>query len=458
MTKADLLEQMLGLCPERDLEQLCQLTTGLFERREAPGAERIRFESTRARGLAGFSGGLLPQWRRVLVTGGTGCVGTVVLSRLAWDLPGAQLVSVARHLPHRDRRVAGVRYLRGDVRDPSRVAAVLAEVRPDLIVHLAAQRDPGYAERHVVETVSTNVTGTQVVLDAAGRAGIANVVVASTGKAVRLFTSDIYAATKRVVEYQAAAAAEQYGMRVACSRFTHVVDNSIIGTRINRWIQANEPIRLHSPHIYLPVQSALECYQLLITAALVTTSPEAKVLAIRDLGWPPVSLVDLALDYIDHARPRRAAICFTGYPAGYEAQAYPGTYDPRTAGDVSPLINCLEARRTTPTNVLGAVLDEFPLSKAPSAGVERALGQLLLGCPTTPSPRDRQGEARVCALLRSVSITLLDRSIDEAGTAAARPFALGRSFDRRVDDHRLIHEHFAAHGPGRSADLLSAAS
>ena len=204
----------------------------------------------------------------------------------------------------------------------------MEDFQPDLVIHLAAQRNPALAERRIAETVSTNVVGSQIVLEAAGEAGVGTVIVASTGKAVRLFTGDTYAATKKLVEYQSEVMAKQYDMNISCTRFTHVVDNSIVGQNILRWIANDDPILLHSPFVQLPVQSALECYQLLMTAGVVAERGRPKVVALRDLGWPPIALLDLTLDYLADNPDSRAPIVFTGYPPATRPSAYPGTYDP----------------------------------------------------------------------------------------------------------------------------------
>ncbi len=437
--KADLIEQMLGICPERDLDQLGMLTHELISRRDNPHAEKGRFEGAKSRGIPGFHGAPLPRWRRILVTGGTGCIGQTMLGNLRTDLPGARLVSVARHPPPARRRVKHVTYLQGDVRDPIRMADVLAEVRPDLIVHLAAQRDPAYAEVNVAETVSTNVYGTRVVLQAAGQAGVGTVVMASTGKAVRLFTSDVYAATKKLAECEAGKATERYGISVSCARFTHVVDNSIVAGNLSRWITNGEPILLHSPHTMLPVQSALESYHLLMTASAVAEPERVMVLALRDLGWPPVTLLDLTLDYLAESPASRSPIIFTGYPAGYEACAYPGTYDPLTAGDVSPLVNCAEAARTQRADLLGDAVDQFDLRNGRPGELDADLAAL---CETSRARlAGLDGEQLMGGLLRIASTSLLRQLMSQSKPELlTRVHRLGQRHDRQIADHRFIHE------------------
>lgn len=449
-TRSDLIERILGLNPDQDLEQLRSLSRQLVEHRESPQMERRRFEGTRLRGITGYAKESLRPWKRVLVTGGTGCVGHVVLSNLVDDLPDAQLVSVARHRPVAERALDEVTYVRGDVRNTEQMTAVMQDFRPDLVVHLAAQRSPALAERLVAETVSTNIVGSQVVLEAAGEAGVETVVVASTGKAVRLFTSDVYAGTKKLVEYQSAMVAKRYEMNVSCTRFTHVVDNSIVGQNIQSWIAASQPIQVHSPLVQLPVQSARECYQLLMTAGIVAEGDHPKVVALRDLGWPPIGLLDLTLDYLADNPDSRAPIVFTGYPPGYEAEAYPGTYDPMTAGDVSPLVNCIEAVRTTPTPVHGDLVDHFEMTDRPSAGVDRALEAISQACNAK-----RRSNRKIRDLLGEASIALFDHSMEQADAdRVERIHRLGRRHDPLVEDHAFIHQRLQAFS--NSGSVLSA--
>ena len=147
---------------------------------------------------------------------------------------------------------------------------LMREVQPDLVFHVAAQRDPGLAETEVHRTVSTNVLGTRTVLTAAAEAGVPQVVCASTGKALRPYSPDMYTASKRAAEWVASGVAASSDMLVSAGRFTHVLDNSIIYQRLLSWADETGEgvIRLHSPDIAFYVQSALESAQLLLLACL----------------------------------------------------------------------------------------------------------------------------------------------------------------------------------------------
>ena len=81
-------------------------------------------------------------------------------------------------------------------------------MRYDVVFHLAGQRDPGRAEREVHRTVTTNVLGTGNVLSAVAASGVPQTVLASTGKALRPYSPEVYTASKRIAEwlmYRAAA-------------------------------------------------------------------------------------------------------------------------------------------------------------------------------------------------------------------------------------------------------------
>jgi FlaA1/EpsC-like NDP-sugar epimerase len=436
----EIIQQMCALSPETHYEELLELTKALMKCQTFPGMEKARFLDVMQRGIPDFSGGYIPMsWRTVIVTGGTGCVGHAVLSRLIKDAPYTRYFSISRNPPRPERRVDKVNYLIGDIRDYPRMAQIITDLKPEMILHLAAQRDPGKAEREVSETINTNVFGSSVILRAAGEAEVGTVVLASTGKAVRFFTSDVYAATKKMVEYQAAAAAHKYPMKVATARFTHVVDNSLIRIFIEEWMLQGEAMKIHSPFVMLPIQSALECYHLLMMAGKHAEVGHPKTLAIRNLGWPPVTLLDMALDYLREFDPSgpRCPIYFTGYPPGYEAYAYPGTYDPLTAGEVSPLINCLEAGRTKPTEFLGDSLDEWEYTDGTTKCMDAALGSLnkdaAMGIPDLGPGLSDASEALLGHIFDQVDQKMLSRI-----------HRFGEKHDPAVKDHAFIHAQLTA--------------
>jgi GDP-4-dehydro-6-deoxy-D-mannose reductase len=93
-------------------------------------------------------------YKRILLTGGTGFVGKHLLPSLAAACGGAELVSVSR-TPEVDLS-PGWRHVFFDVGDELAVDALIEEVRPDLVVHLAAQASIGEAARAADRTWHAN--------------------------------------------------------------------------------------------------------------------------------------------------------------------------------------------------------------------------------------------------------------------------------------------------------------
>lgn len=120
---------------------------------------------------------------RIAITGASGNAGTALLRNLHGQLArkpaSLQLVGISRRLPDTSLPpYAGVEWHTADVgleQDRQKLEKALAGV--DAVVHLAWQIQPN---RNLDLLHRTNVTGTKNVLEAAGRAGVKQVVCASS--------------------------------------------------------------------------------------------------------------------------------------------------------------------------------------------------------------------------------------------------------------------------------------
>jgi dTDP-glucose 4,6-dehydratase len=171
-------------------------------------------------GGAGFIGshfvrslltGRYPQWEGAAVT---------VLDKLTYSGNRANLDPVADH--------PGLTFVRGDICDP----AAVADVMPghDVVVHFAAE---SHVDRSIAGSgpfVVTNVVGTQVLLDAALRAGVGRFVHVSTDEVYGSIESghwtedwpvaprSPYSASKAGSDLLALAYARTHGMDVVVTR------------------------------------------------------------------------------------------------------------------------------------------------------------------------------------------------------------------------------------------------
>jgi hypothetical protein len=313
---------------------------------------------------------------------------------------------------------------------------LIASLRPDVIFHVAAQRSPALAEVEVHRTVTTNVLGSRNVLTAAAAAGVPQVVCASTGKALRPYSPEMYTASKRAAEWVASSAAADTEVLCSASRFTHVLDNSIVYERLLDWAEGGV-VRLHSSSIAFYVQSALESAQLLLLAFLGAQRGEFRVHAITDLGWP-VSLLDVAVGVLSHKRSK-SPIYFSGYDPGYEEVPFPGLYDPATAGDVSPLLNAFETAAAVSSPC--PLIDAFRLDMAPDPAPPKLLAALEAVCERTQDP------GAVRQALDDLSWSLLDATLGAAAhPAITRSAALVCQHEHALTPmHRRVMEAIRSH-------------
>ncbi len=111
---------------------------------------------------------------RLLVTGAGGFVGGHLVEQVRREAPATSLHGVV--LPHGSlawSTAQGARVVEADLDDPAAAAAVIDEVGPDAIVHLAGQSSVHQSWLDPGGTLRTNVLGIVHLLDAARRAGLA---------------------------------------------------------------------------------------------------------------------------------------------------------------------------------------------------------------------------------------------------------------------------------------------
>lgn len=166
-----------------------------------------------------------PPFDTVLVTGGAGFIGARAVALLA-EL-GCRTIAldngyVGLPLPEPSERVVPVD---ADIRDRERMKAVLAEHRPEAVLHLAAVHHIPTCEREPYLAMDVNVMGTQSLLEAMEAAGCRNLVMASSGavyqwqdgllneEATPTGATDVYSITKLANEYQAGGWADRTGAR-----------------------------------------------------------------------------------------------------------------------------------------------------------------------------------------------------------------------------------------------------
>jgi len=174
---------------------------------------------------------------KALVTGGAGFIGSHVVDALV--AAGAQVDAVDDLSTGRRANLAGA-IDRGaelhisDVTDQTMMAALLARLQPDVVLHLAAHIDARRSVDEPAFDARVNVAGTAAVMEAARRSGARRVVLASTaavyGKPDRLPTPERapvrpltpYGASKGAAEIYLELYSRLYGLSTLSLRMANV--------------------------------------------------------------------------------------------------------------------------------------------------------------------------------------------------------------------------------------------
>lgn len=122
--------------------------------------------------------------KRILITGHTGFKGSWLslwLQKLDAVVIGYSLAPPTQPNLFEAARVAdGMQSIIGDIRDLDHLQAVIRELRPEIVIHMAAQPLVRFSYEHPIETYATNVMGTLNVLEAVRRADSVRAVVGVT--------------------------------------------------------------------------------------------------------------------------------------------------------------------------------------------------------------------------------------------------------------------------------------
>lgn len=284
--------------------------------------------------------------KTVLVTGGEGCVGQALIQKLA-RLGVSKIVSVdkARCSIGAETETAiamkiPVLYYAVDIRDLTELNSVFQAEKPEIVFHLAAQRLPWLAEREIRETVTSNIFGSQNIIELCDRHHVQQCIYSSTGKASRYFTTEVYAASKKMSEWQFAQAAQSSQTAYSMVRFTHMLDNSSFCDHFDNKIQQNKIVKVHAPHRYIVGQTVGEALHLLLNALVLVQPNRLQFFLCRNLGWP-VETLEVALHKILHC-DKEIPLYFQGLVVGYEEPFFRGQVDWSLPTQINTLINVIE--------------------------------------------------------------------------------------------------------------------
>jgi len=203
--------------------------------------------------------------KKVLITGGTGSLGTALTTKLLQTnvetiriFSRDELKQSQMQLEFKDKRL---RYLIGDVRDKERLFRALEDI--DIVIHAAALKQMPVAEYNPFEAVKTNVIGSQNLIETCLDNDVETVLAVGTDKAVSPVNT--YGATKLLMERLFVSANFYKGnhkTKFLCVRYGNVLGSrgSIVPIFVNQ-IKSGKKITITDPSMTrftITMEQALE--------------------------------------------------------------------------------------------------------------------------------------------------------------------------------------------------------
>ena len=258
--------------------------------------------------------------KTVLVTGAGGSIGSEISRQLmGYNLKRLILLDIdetelhdlcLRLLDYRHEWSDDVIPVVCDIKNSEKIGRVVAQYKPDIILHAAAYKHVPLMELYPEEAILNNVYGSYNLFKAAKDSKVGKVIVISTDKAVN--PTNIMGATKRVVEMMACAMTDS-NTEFCCVRFGNVIGSrgSMLPLFLEE-IKEGKPITVTDKKIIGYFMAIPEAASLVFRAATLAHGGEVMVL---DMG-EPVNIYDFAGKLIDVFGDGRSSIVVTGLRPG----------------------------------------------------------------------------------------------------------------------------------------------
>ena len=244
--------------------------------------------------------------KTILVTGGTGSIGSEIVRQLL-DFKPKTIRVFARHEDrhytlmnefghnHDDERL---RFIIGDIRDKDRLRMAMEGV--DIVFHTAALKQVAMSEYNPFEVVKTNIVGTQNVIELARNLNIGKVIGISTDKVAE--PEGILGVSKLMAEKLFLASYYYKGnkkTKFACVRFGNVLGSrgSILPV-LKKQIGGKGEINITDPKMTRFVMTIPQAAGLVLRATNMMRGQEIFVLKM-----PAVRLIDLIKTAVGYYAP-----------------------------------------------------------------------------------------------------------------------------------------------------------
>lgn len=256
---------------------------------------------------------------RVLITGAAGVIGTLMRPRLRREGRILRLLDVAPLPPAEPGE--GVELVTGSVTDPETMARACADA--DALIHLG-----GISRENSWEAaLEVNINGTQVVLDAARKAGVTRVVLASSNHAVGFRENGqagetglpadssprpdtFYGVSKAAIEALGSLYHSRFGMDVVCVRIGSCFERPPGVRGLSTWLSPDDAARLFEACLSCPAPGYRLIWGVSDNTRRAYSLAEAQALGYRSLD----DAEKFAADYAGQPAPAGDTARYVGGP------------------------------------------------------------------------------------------------------------------------------------------------
>ena len=232
----------------------------------------------------------------ILVTGAAGSIGSGIVEQIAhyepenivlFDQAESALYDLQNKL-HLNYPELNFSVVIGDICNKDRLEHLFSVYKPEYIFHAAAYKHVPLMEENPSEAVSTNVRGTQQLVDLAVVNNVEKFIMISTDKAVN--PTNVMGASKRIAEIYTQSK-NGLGTKFITTRFGNVLgSNGSVIPLFQRQIDSGGPITVTDPKVTRFFMTIPEACQLVLEASSMGEGGE---IFVFDMG-KSVKIIDLA--------------------------------------------------------------------------------------------------------------------------------------------------------------------
>ena len=237
----------------------------------------------------------------ILVTGGTGSIGSEIVRQTLDQGAGKVVVFSRDEIKHfmmrkeiSDDRLETVV---GDVRDLRSVEQVFSRFDIDILYHAAAMKHVVICEDFPLESVQTNILGTQNIVDLALKYRVSKVITISTDKAA--YPANVMGASKFIAERITLNANKMSRgqQSFSCVRFGNVATSrgSVIPVYVEDLL-SRKPLQVTDPEVTRFIMEIPDAVKLVITATEYAEGGEIFILKMK--AFKLGDLVDVIINRI----------------------------------------------------------------------------------------------------------------------------------------------------------------